>query len=283
MASDDNHFLAFEIQALGDMPLTVAPVQRPWMDDSENRAAYRCLPMNIANQAGWIIPCPADVTAVWDGGRGPQHVRLDFGGSGGGPDNSGGSANTVITVTGSVAPRPETRIRSQFGSGVVTFLIPYLFRTPEGVNLWVKGPTNWIKDGAQALEGIVETDWLVASFTMNWKLTRPDYPVRFQRGEPICMVVPVARCLAESLEPICLPLGARPELRQQYRDWARSREEFNRALLAGHPEAHRLGWEKDYMIGVMPDGTPATYHQTHLDLKEFQRLNEDPCREDGPS
>jgi len=45
-------------------------------------------------------------------------------------------------------------------------------RTPAGVNLWVKGPANMVKNGVQALEGMVETDWTAASLTMNWKLTR---------------------------------------------------------------------------------------------------------------
>ena len=48
-------------------------------------------------------------------------------------------------------------MKSHFGEAVLTFSLPYLFRTPRGVNLWVKGPSNWIKDGIQPLEGIVET------------------------------------------------------------------------------------------------------------------------------
>src|SRR5205807_231232 len=101
----------------------------------------------------------------------------------------------------------DDRIKSHFGAGVVTFTIPYLFRTPKGVNLWVKGPTNYFKDGAAPLEGVVETDWAVSSFTMNWKLTRPGLPVRFARGEPICMIVPVPRGLAEELDPHQAPIA----------------------------------------------------------------------------
>ena len=63
-------------------------------------------------------------------------------------------------------------------------------------------PTMPNRSWAQPLEGIVETDWLPATFTMNWRLTRPNYPVHFEAGDPICMVVPVPRGLAESLVPV---------------------------------------------------------------------------------
>src|SRR5262249_41138013 len=157
---------------------------------------------------------------------------------------------------------PDQRIMSHFGSGTFTIAIPYLFRTPQGVNLWVKGPTNWIKDGGQPLEGIVETDWLPATFTMNWKLTRPHYPVHFAKGEPICMVLPVARGLAESLAPVRLPLSEAPELKREYEQWQESRKVFNAGLELRQPEAIQRGWQRDYVKGVMPSGAQAAEHQT---------------------
>jgi hypothetical protein len=135
----------------------------------------------------------------------------------------------------------------------------------------VKGPTNWIKDGVQALEGIVETDWLPSTFTMNWKLTRSKYPVRFERGEPICMVVPVTRGLAEGLTPVQVPLSANPELKKEYLDWTVSRTEFLQGLNQREPETVKRGWQRDYVHGIMPSGAKAPEHQTRLSLKEFVR------------
>jgi hypothetical protein len=37
---------------------------------------------------------------------------------------------------------------SHFGSGILTWNVPYLFRTPPGYNLLVRGPANWPKDAA---------------------------------------------------------------------------------------------------------------------------------------
>jgi Family of unknown function (DUF6065) len=275
--SDDRRFYAYELhERAGDMPLTAAPVDRDWMDASDRRAAYRCLPLAIANQAGWLLPCPAGLTAYWDGGPGKDSVRLDFDpppGAAPAPDPFGG-----FSVVSFAAPAPawyhDARVSSHFGNGVITFSIPYLFRTPPGVNLWVKGPSNFIKDGVQPLEGVVETDWLPATFTMNWKLTRPYHAVRFEPGEPICMLVPVPRGLAEGLEPLYAPLGTNPELERDYREWERSRAAFNAALADERPEAVQRGWQRDYMKGLTPRGARAAEHQTRLQLREFRRGGE---------
>src|SRR6202000_3160808 len=82
---------------------------------------------------------------------------------------------------------------SIFGSGIVTFTLPFLFRTPPGYNLVAQGPTNRPKDGISALSGIIETDWAESTFTMNWMITRPHHPITFAKGEPICMVFPQKR------------------------------------------------------------------------------------------
>ena len=67
-------------------------------------------------------------------------------------------------------------VSSNFGYGIVTWYLPYLFRTSPGYNLWVRGPVNSPKDGIVPLEGLVETDWAEATFTVNWKITRPLCP-----------------------------------------------------------------------------------------------------------
>ncbi len=259
--------LAYEIYGPSDVTLKAAPVDRAWMDASPQRFAYRCLPLAIANQAGWLLHNPATFTALWDGGPHRDSVRLQF-------EAAAAKDPWVFTVDTRTRPAVAARtdqVSSHFGAGTFTFSIPFLFRTPPGVNLWVKGPSNWVKDGAQALEGIVETDWLPAPFTMNWKLTRPHYRVRFEKGEPIAMLVPVPRGLAESLTPVRLPIGRDPALEREYRAWLESRQGFMQALDRNEPEAVRRGWQRDYVHGVTPGGARAPEHQTRLSLKEFVR------------
>jgi hypothetical protein len=138
--------------------------RRAWMDASYHRFAYRCLPMPMANQAGWWVRNDADFVVRWDGGQ----------------DRS------ALTIRPTDGGRPATAA-GHFGQGILTFPFRLLFRAPPGWNLLVRGPADLPKDGAPALEGLVETDWAVSTFTMNWQITRPDTDVEFRAGEPICM------------------------------------------------------------------------------------------------
>ena len=106
---------------------------------------------------------------------------------------------------------------------------------------------------------------------MNWKLTRPGLPVHFQKGEPICMVVPVPRGLAESLDPVQVPIAANPEVEAEFRDWADARYRFLGDLQQEGTEATRRGWQKHYYQGKTTTGERAHEHQTRLDLKEFRK------------
>jgi hypothetical protein len=246
MEPADRVFHAYQLQDKPDMLVEPAPYARDWMDATPERYAYRCLPLAIANQSGWLIRNPVTFSVCWDGSAYREGVTLTF-----------------------ASGQPDWRVTSHFGAGTFTFGMPYLFRTPPSVNLWVKGPSNWIKDGAQALEGVVETDWLPGTFTMNWKLTRPHHPVRFEKGEPICMLVPVSRGLAEELEPRYSQLQDNPALAEQYLKWRSERDGFLGALMRRDPEATARGWQRDYMKGLLPDGGRSPQHQTRINLKEF--------------
>ena len=146
-----------------------APVDRAWMDNTGQRYAYRCLPLSIANTHGWEILCASGFSAIWNGGGGLDAIAVT-------PDP--GCAPPAI---------------SHFGSGVLTFHVPCLFRTEPGVNLWVGGPINRFKDAIQPLTGVVETDWSPFTFTMNWKVTRPGQAIIFERDEPMCNVFQIGR------------------------------------------------------------------------------------------
>src|SRR3954462_13487746 len=92
-----------------DPPIEPAPIPRPWMDSAHQRHPYRCLPLVIANQCGWGLRNPTGFSAYWYGGAAKEDVELRF-------------------------DKPENRIVRHFGSGVTMFTIPFLFRTPPGVN-----------------------------------------------------------------------------------------------------------------------------------------------------
>jgi hypothetical protein len=213
--------------ALDAQPVDVrpAPLERPWMDATDDRYAYRCLPLNIANACGWELHLPSGFTATWNGG----------------------SDLTDLVITPD--PGCEPPASSHFGNGILTFKVPVLFRTEPGFDLIVQGPINRPKDGISALTGVVETDWAPFSFTMNWKLTRQNHPVRFEVGEPYCTIMPVRRSDLAGFSPRHRSLASDPELQAEYSAWYVSRAKFNQALVAEEPETVRQGWQKHYYQG----------------------------------
>lgn len=277
MPDPDNTITAYVLSDNTGMPIEPAPVERDWMEE-QNRFAYRCLPLNIANQCGWVIRNPTAFTAHWNGGETISDLVIEFGKQLGQAQSADDVGPWTMTTTVDVPAwadaataagvQPDPRITSHFGSGVVTFSLPYLFRTPPGVNLWVKGPSNWVKHGAQPLEGVVEADWNPATFTMNWKLTARG-SVRFERGEPVCMIVPVPRGYVEKFTPRVEPITVNEKLMQEYRDWQQARKQFLVKLRQLDPETVERGWQKEYFIGRTPEGGQFPSHQTRLEVKPF--------------
>ncbi len=245
--------VAYRVADADAMPLVRATSNRDWMKRTTDRFAQRCLPILVANAAGWFITNAQTIHATWSGEDDPRGVTIEY---------EPGAGPYAVT--------------SHFGHGVLTWSIPYLFRTPLGVNLLARGPSNSPKDGVVALEGIVETDWAVAPFTMNWKITRPGARITFEAGEPICMLVPLRRGELERYWPVVADIDSDPQLAHEYRTWLRSRARFLADLGTPGSEANRMGWQRDYFLGESPAGLRAPEHQLKLQLRDFVEADETP-------
>jgi hypothetical protein len=101
-------------------PPAIEPARaaRDWMDATDQRYAYRCLPLSIANASGWEILAPVAFEATW----------------------RGTDARDAITIR---SREDEGRARrlasSHFGHGVLTLHTSYIFRTSPGWALWARG------------------------------------------------------------------------------------------------------------------------------------------------
>jgi hypothetical protein len=245
-STTDLTLTAYRVSLAPRMRLVPASSSRTWMLATSHRFANRCLPLLMANQSGWFVLNSHPLSVTWTGGDDIASVQVEY---------LGGS--------------PPYPALSHFGYGLLTWSFPYLFQTSPGYNLLVRGPANWPKDGAYPLEGIVETDWSVATFTMNWKLTRPNQPVTFEANEPICMLVPQQRGELEAFRPEIRDIGDEPEMRRRYEQWSQSRARFLEDLKVPGSEAVKRGWQGDYFRGRPHDGLRAPEHQTKRKLQDF--------------
>jgi hypothetical protein len=233
------------------VPIVPAPRRRQWMDDAKDRWPNRCLPLLVANEAGWVLLNPCRFEAVWDGNEPPSGLTITFDGE----------------------PPDPAPVASHFGFGVVTWAIPYVFRTTPGFNLLARGPANLPKDGVWPLEGLVETDWSFANFTMNWKLTRPGHTVVFEKDEPFCMLVPQRRGELEAFRTEMTEIQSDPEVQREFELFGRNRSSFQaKKFLAGYAGEfadYKTDWERQYYKGLTPSGGAAPEHQMKLRLTEF--------------
>jgi hypothetical protein len=232
--------------------ITAAPVSRTWMAAITEKGTgwpTRCLPMVIANQSGWVLRNPCAFTATWIGQEHGVDVMIT-------PDKR--DTDLLLPV-------------SHFGNGILSWNLPILFRTPPGYNLLVRGPANYPKDGVCPLEGIVETDWASASFSMNWKLTRKLMPVRFEVDEPICMIVPQRRAELEEFSPELRRIESDEDLQRKYESFRGSRDAAKQIEQVARVAAgERVEWQGDYTRGRHIDGEAGRPdHQTRRHLRPF--------------
>lgn len=230
--------IAYKIHDGMGLELRPSEKNRQWMDDTNEHFANRCLPLTIANQHGWDILCSHDIQATWNGSAAINAIHITH-------------------EQGTGAPPAS----SHFGYGVLTFSMPFIFRTPPGWNLMVRGPTNRPKHGIAPLDGIMESDWIESTFTMNWKFTKPG-SVRFERGEPIAMLMPLLRGAVEEFEPEIRPISADPVLKEHFDAWSKSRSTFIQELKTPESEAQKEKWQRDYTINA---------EQTKLRVKPFEK------------
>lgn len=149
---------------------------RQWMDNTQEKFAYKCLPLGISNSYGWTVLSPADFSISWDGGRIPESIKVH--------------SNDQFFL--------QRLIHSLFGEGVITLQLDFIVRTPENYSLYIRGVPNDISENIiiRPLDAIVETDWLPFTFTYNFKFIKPG-TVYFKKGQPLFSFFPIERNTVE--------------------------------------------------------------------------------------
>lgn len=170
------------------------------MDATPMRYAYRCIPLTAANTMGWEILNPVDSVITWSG--------LE----------KGDQLNIQTAQRDPFGPVPH------FGSGTVTWYIPFLFRTPPEYGLLISGPANHDKKDMTPLDAFVRTDWVPFPFTMNWRITSPEKEVHIKKGEPICRVMPYPLALLNDFEMEIHELTDDPAFMEKVAEWDRNRQ-----------------------------------------------------------
>jgi hypothetical protein len=198
----NNRLIAYVIPGIKkDVMQSIRPckITRDWMDNTPARYAYRCVPLTAANSMGWEILNPVDAEISWTG------------------QENGDQLNIKTAHQDPFGPKPH------FGSGTVTWYIPFLFRTPPDYGLLISGPGNQDKNFAVLLDAFIRSDWLPLPFTIYWRMTEPNKTVKFKAGEPICRIMPYPLALLDDMQLEIHDMHEDPNFMQEVKQWDKQR------------------------------------------------------------
>ncbi len=113
--------------------------------------------------------------------------------------------------------------------------------------------------------------------TMNWKITIPNYPVHFRKGDPFCMITPQKRGELEQFDPQIVPLEADPATQAAYTKFKHKRaltlvvnERIYQRNKENTKQLKKI-YDHDYLHGnAIQDSKTQEGHQTRLNLKPFR-------------
>jgi hypothetical protein len=168
---------------LKDVGLFLKPLngdhKREWFSSN----FYRCLPLAIGNMQGFVFSLPYGFDVVWNGGKDAKDISIRC------HDDFEPYKNLNFI-------HPS----SEFGSGVLTIHYPITLKTPPNVNLMTISPPNFPVPGMSPMTGVVESDNLRFTFTINLKIDMPNIPIRVLANSPLVGIIPIPRYFCDSFE-----------------------------------------------------------------------------------
>lgn len=136
---------------------------------------YRCLPLQIGNLYGFTIYSGFTFSAMWNGQNTEDSIMINY-------FESEQSRQFKYPT-----------VKSHFGHGVLSLVLPFHLKTPKGVNLITINPPNSVIPNVTVMTGVIETDNIQRDFTLNLKIQEPNRVVHIKEGDPITTVLPIPR------------------------------------------------------------------------------------------
>ena len=142
---------------------------------------YRCLPLAIGNMQGFAFKSPFEFDVIWNGGDSPNDLQI-----------------IINKDTGIKKDTNHVYVSSEFGHGIFTIHFPLILKTPPGVDLMTIAPPNYPVPGLSPMTGVIETDNLRFTFTLNFKVDLVNTVIKISKDYPIMGILPVPRYFCNS-------------------------------------------------------------------------------------
>jgi Family of unknown function (DUF6065) len=176
-------------------------VRREWMDDTWDKHAYRCFPVNTANAVGLSISFPEDITFIWDGisDSTPDHIKILAG---------------------------EKYCSTARGNATISFNTGLVVKTDETTSIMSIVPPNFFLYGAEAFTSVMSTSFYNQAFPVAWRATAVNVPITIPAGFPVATLIPIS--LKELAETEINFWGEDPE--KFGNDWLAYNSEYGKTV-----------------------------------------------------
>jgi hypothetical protein len=168
---------------LDDIGLFLKPLNLDHKREWFSPHFYKCLPLAIGNMQGFVFSLPFGFDVLWKGGASPEDLHISY------HDDAKQYENLNFIYPS-----------SEFGHGILTIHYPINLKTPPNVNLMTISAPNFPLPGMSAMTGVVESDNLRFSFTLNLKIDLPNTPIRVLPNYPLVGMIPIPRYFCDSFE-----------------------------------------------------------------------------------
>lgn len=142
-------------------------LQRDWMDETDDRHAYKCFPLSLVNRIGWTISFNEDIEFIWDGisDSTPDHVKILKG---------------------------QEICSTNRGNGTVSFYTGLHFKTDENMSIMCIVPPNLFLEGIAPFSSIISTSFFNDAYPLAWKIQKPNHHFVIPAGTPIGTLIPIS-------------------------------------------------------------------------------------------
>lgn len=202
--------------------------RRDWMDDTNDKHAYMCFPLNLTNRLGWGISFPEDIRFIWDGvtDTTPDHITVLEG---------------------------HQFVNTARGNATISFTTGLKFTTDEMTSMLAMPVPNLFVRGAQCYTTLISTSFFIHMLPVAWRLTEPNVEILIPAGTPVAAVMPISLT------------GLQSEYEMQLSPEGPTQEYWEEVRKYGDANIIKNGvgdWSKMYRDAVDYEGATVGAHET---------------------
>jgi hypothetical protein len=152
-------------------------IKREWMDQTEIKHAYHCMPISLANTLGWAISFPEEISFIWDG-------------------ISDTSSNHVKIIKG------DKYCSTARANATISFNTFLKFKTDEDITTLIMPVPNEFDENFQCFTTLISTSFYQSALPVAWRILKPNVEITIKENTPVAVFLPISLSNLNNFEVI---------------------------------------------------------------------------------